>query len=83
MYRSADHLPQPWTGTKRRDLAPEAEAGWPEVFPSQDEVSRPQLLAPEDETGWPKVLTLEEEALAPDVLADEAGWPEAFTQTKC
>ena len=37
----------------------------------------------EDEAGWPKVLTLEQEAFALDVVADEAGQPEVFTQTKC
>ena len=58
MDRSADHLPQPWIGTKQCDLAPEEEAGRPEVFASEDEASRLQVLAPEDEAGWPKVLTL-------------------------
>ena len=82
MDRSADHLPQPWTGTKRHDLAPEEEAGRPEVFASEDEAGRPEVLAPEEEACWPKVLTLEEEAFAPNVLADEAGRPEVFMQTR-
>ena len=83
MDRSADHLPQPWTGTKRHDLAPEEEAERPEVFALEDEASRPEVLAPEDKAGWQKVLTLEEEVFEPDVLAYEAGRPEVFTQTKC
>ena len=49
----------------------------------EDETGRPEVLAPEDKAGCQKVPTVEEEAVAPDVLADEAGRPEVFTQTKC
>ena len=83
MDRSTDHLPQPWTGTKQRDLAPEEETVRLELSSLEEKPSRPEVLAPEDEAGWPKVLTLEEEVFAQDVPTDEASQPEVFTQTKC
>ena len=49
------------------------------LVPEEDD-RRPEVFVSEDD--WPKVLTLEEEAFAPDVLEDEAGRPEVFTQTK-
>ena len=52
------------------------------MFASRYGAGRPVVLAPEDKASWPKVLTLEEEAFAPNVLADEAGRPEVFMQTR-
>ena len=60
-------------------LAPEEAADQPEVFASEEEVVRSEVLVPEDEVGWQKMLTLDEEAFVPDVLVDEASQPELFT----
>ena len=69
--------------SRQEVLASEEKAGRSEVFASDDKVGRPEVLAPEDNAGCPKVPTLEEEVVALDVLADEAGRSEMFTQTKC